>query len=48
MGGKTTLAVSTKTRDRLAVRGKKDDTFDDIIEKLLDEVADGDKAETAR
>ena len=34
---KTSLSVSVKTRDRLAARGKKDDTFEEIIVRLLDE-----------
>ena len=43
--GKTSLSVSVKTRDRLAARGKKDDTFDEIIGRLLDEVKDGNSTE---
>lgn len=34
--GKTTIAVSVKTRDQLAALGRKDDTFDEIIERLLE------------
>ena len=34
----TTLKVEKTTRDRLAKHGEKDDTFDDIINKILDEV----------
>lgn len=34
---KTTVAISKKTRERLASIGNKDSTFDDIIRKLLEE-----------
>ena len=32
----TTIAITVETRTDLANRGKKDDTFDQIIRKLLD------------
>ena len=32
----TTLRVKVSTRDRLADIGNKDDTFDDIINRLVD------------
>ena len=31
----TTIAITAETRTELANLGKKDDTFDDIIQKLL-------------
>ena len=31
----TTIAVSTKTRDRLAEIGGKSETFDDIINRVI-------------
>lgn len=34
--GKTNIQISRKTRDRLAEIGSKDDTYDDIIQRLLD------------
>jgi hypothetical protein len=37
---KTTIVVTKGTRDRLASLGKKDDTFDALINKLLDERED--------
>lgn len=33
----TTIAVSAKNRDRLKARGKKGETFDQIVSKLLDD-----------
>jgi len=33
---KTTIVVKKITRDRLASKGDKDSTFDDILSKLLD------------
>lgn len=38
----TTLKVKMNTRDRLAKRGNKDQTYDNLINKLLDEVESGD------
>ena len=35
--GQTTIAIFTSTRDRLAGIGKKKETYDQIINKLLDE-----------
>lgn len=32
----TTIRVKVKTRDDLAVLGNKDDTFDDIIRRLIE------------
>ena len=34
---RTTISVSRETRDRLAELGKKDDSFSDIIVRLLSE-----------
>lgn len=31
----TTIQISVETRDELQERGKKGDTYDDIIQKLL-------------
>jgi hypothetical protein len=36
MNGKTNIQVSRSTRNRLADLGKKDDSYDDIIVRLLD------------
>ena len=36
MTGKTNIQVSRSTRNRLADLGKKDDSYDDIIVRLLD------------
>lgn len=36
MDGKTNIQVSRSTRNRLAELGSKDDTYDDIIVRLLD------------
>ena len=36
MSGKTNIQVSRSTRNRLAELGKKDDSYDDIIVRLLD------------
>lgn len=33
---KTNIQVSRETRDRLAELGRKDDTYDDIIKRLID------------
>ena len=33
---KTTIVITRETRDRLAKFGSKDDTFEDIIKRLLD------------
>ena len=35
MSGKTNIQVSRSTRNRLAELGKKDDSYDDIIIRLL-------------
>ena len=35
--GQTTIAIFTSTRDRLASIGKKKETYDQIINNLLDE-----------
>ena len=32
----TTVKVTRKTRDKLAELGKKNETYEDIIEKLID------------
>lgn len=37
---KTNIQVSRETRNRLASLGRKDDTYDDIIRKLLDAYSD--------
>ncbi len=34
----TTIQVTTETRDRLAKLGNKDDSFEDIIKRLLDQL----------
>ena len=36
MKGKTNIQVSRETRDRLAELGRKDDTYDDIIRRLIE------------
>lgn len=36
MGSITTVKVQKKTRDRLAKFGNKSETFDDVINRLLD------------
>ncbi len=33
---RTSLQVSVKTKDQLKARGKKGDTYDEIIRRLLD------------
>jgi hypothetical protein len=38
MSSLTTIALTHKTRDKLAARGKKDQTFDDIVNDLLEKV----------
>lgn len=35
MDGKTNIQVSRETRNELAMLGKKGDTYDDIIRKLI-------------
>lgn len=37
MSQQTTLKVSKETRNALAAIGSKDDTFDEIIKRLVDE-----------
>jgi len=34
----TTIRVSKETRERLAIRGSKNETYDAIIQKILGEV----------
>lgn len=36
MSSLTTIAITHKTRDKLAACGKKDQTFDDIVNDLLE------------
>lgn len=36
----TTIQLEKTTRDRLASVGRKDDTFDDIVNHVLDEVGE--------
>lgn len=38
MAKETTIRVKTQTKDRLDEHGKKGDTYDDIVNKLLDTV----------
>lgn len=35
MGNTTTITVARETRDRIAQLGKKNDTYDDILNRLL-------------
>jgi len=35
---KTTIQLTSTTRDRLKHEGRKDESYDDIINRLLDEV----------
>ena len=37
-GSYSTIAVSKKTKKRLALHGKKDDTYDDVVVELLEAV----------
>ena len=37
MADKTSVQVLVKTKDRLVKRGKKGETYDDIIRRLLDD-----------
>ena len=41
MKGITSIQVEVKTRNRLLQRGKKGDTYDDIINRLLDSEESG-------
>jgi len=36
--GKTTISIQKKTRERLKEYGVKGDTYDDILNKLMEEV----------
>ncbi|MGI0027135.1 MAG: hypothetical protein ACREAD_04760 [Nitrosopumilaceae archaeon] len=38
MSSLTTIALKPETRDKLAARGKKDQTFDEIVNDLLKNV----------
>lgn len=38
MSSLTTIAISHQTRNKLAARGKKDQTFDEIVNDLLEKV----------
>jgi predicted CopG family antitoxin len=37
---KTTISVSREIRDKLAELGKKDDSFDDILVRILNKIDD--------
>jgi len=37
VGDKTNIQISRKTRDRIAQYGKKGDSYEDILVKILDE-----------
>jgi len=38
----TTIKIKSNTRDRLAKHGSKDETYDDLVNKMLDKIEYGD------
>jgi hypothetical protein len=45
MASSTTIKVSRDTKERIRQRGEKGDTYEDIIEELLDTVEEMEEAE---
>ena len=48
MRGITTVKLSKKTRDRLAELGKKNETYENIIVRLMDSYTDNSEAQPTR
>ena len=39
----TTIKLKQSTRDRLQVHGRKDQSYDDLVNEILDKIEEGDK-----